>query len=60
MRLGRYEDKTEQQLNWWYSALIDYLKEKDMVKSPDCLYAVFVQNKFPKVWEKYLMEVSSD
>ena len=59
MQLGRYEDKTEQQLNWWYSEIVDYLKEKDMVKSPDCSYAVFVRNKFPQVWEKYLMEVGS-
>lgn len=56
MRLGRYEDKTEQQLNWWYSGIVDYLTEKDMVKNPDCSYAMFVRNKFPQVWEKYLME----
>ncbi|MBD5394752.1 MAG: hypothetical protein HDR71_10865 [Lachnospiraceae bacterium] len=55
MRLGRFEDKTEQQLNWWYSRLVDYLIEKDIVKDPDCSYAVFVRDKFPQVWEKYLM-----
>ena len=59
MRLGRYEDKTEQQLNWWYSEIVDYLKEKDMVKNPDCSYAVFIRNKFSQVWEKYLTEVGS-
>ena len=59
MRLGRYEDKTEQQLNWWYSGIVDYLTEKDMIKTPNCSYAVFVRNKFPQVWEKYLMEVGS-
>lgn len=59
MQLGRYEDKSEQQLNWWYSVIADYLKEKDMIKNPDCSYAVFVRNKFPQVWEKYLMEVGS-
>ena len=58
MRLGRFEDKTEQQLNWWYSGIVDYLMEKDMVKNPDCSYAVFVRNKFPQVWEKYLMQAS--
>ena len=60
MRLGRFEDKTEQQLDWWYSSIADYLEEKDMVKTPDCSYAVFVRNKFPQVWEKYLMEVGAD
>ena len=54
MRLGRFEDKTEQQLDWWYSSIADYLEEKDMVKTPDCSYAVFVRNKFPQVWEKYI------
>lgn len=58
MRLGRFEDKTEQQLNWWYSALVDYMKEKDMVKNPDCSYAVFVKDKFPQVWEKYLTDTT--
>ena len=57
MRLGRYEDKTEQQLNWWYSGMVDYMIEKDMVKNPDCSYAAFVRNKFPQVWKKYLTEV---
>lgn len=58
MRLGRFEDKTEQQLNWWYSALVDYMKEKDMIKNPDCSYAVFVKDKFPQVWEKYLTDTT--
>lgn len=51
--------ETEQQLNWWYSRPVDYLAEKEMVKNPDCSYAVFVRSKFPQVWEKYLMEVHS-
>lgn len=28
MRLGRFEDKTEQQLDWWYSSIADYMAEK--------------------------------
>ena len=56
MRVSRYEDKTEEQLNWWYSALVNYLAEKDMNKSPDCSYAVFLREKLPQVWERYLME----
>lgn len=55
MRVSRYEDKTEEQLNWWYSVLVKYLIEKDMSKTPDCSYAVFIRKKLPQVWERYLM-----
>lgn len=60
MRLGRFEDKTEQQLDWWYSSIADYMSEKDMVKTPDCSYAVFVRDKFPHVWEKYLRKIENE
>ena len=53
MRIARYEDKTEKQLAWWWSDLCGYLKEKDMIKTPDCSYARFVRKKFPWVWEQY-------
>jgi len=33
--------------------LCGYLKEKDMIKTPDCSYARFVREKFPWVWEWY-------
>ena len=58
MRLGRFEDKTQQQLDWWYSALVDYLTEKDMINNPDCSYAIFIRKKLPQVWEKYMRKVS--
>ena len=54
MKIGRFEDKTEQQLQWWYSDLVEYLKEKEMVNNPECSYAVFMKKKFPQVWEKYM------
>ena len=54
MRLSRYEDKSERQLEWWWSDLCGYLKEKDMINMPDCSYARFVREKFPWVWERYL------
>ena len=60
LRLGRFEDKTEQQLDWWYSSIADYLEEKDMVKMPDCSYAVFVRKKLPQVWEKYSRKVKAE
>lgn len=53
MKIGRFEDKSAQQLEWWYSSLIEYLKEKNMIETPDCSYALFVQKKFPQVWERY-------
>lgn len=59
MRIGRFEDKTERELNWWYSAILDYLKEKNMITNSDCSYAVFVKKTFPQVWEKYLTEAQS-
>lgn len=60
MRLGRFEDKTEQQLDWWYSSIADYLEEKDMIKNSDCSYAVFVRNKFPQVWERYMRKIEAE
>lgn len=53
MLLGRFEDKSEQQLKWWYASLVDYLKQKDMINNPECSYALFIKKKFPQVWEEY-------
>ncbi len=58
MRIGHFHEKTEKQLAWWYSGLVDYLKEKDMIQIPDCSYARFIRDKFPQVWEKYVSECS--
>lgn len=60
MKIGRFEDKTEQELNWWYSSLIGYLKEKNMIDTPDCSYAMFVKKKFPQVWENYIKKISGE
>ena len=30
MKVSHFEDKSEQQLEWWYSCLVDYLKEKQV------------------------------
>lgn len=56
MKIGYYEDKSEQQLEWWYSSIIDYLGEKNMIATPDCSYALFIKEKFPQVWEKYILQ----
>ena len=60
MRLGRFEDKSEQQLDWWYSSIADYMSEKDMVKTPDCSYAIFIRKKLPQVWERYMRKVEAE
>lgn len=31
MKIGRFEEKSEQQLEWWYSCCADYLNEKHMI-----------------------------
>lgn len=58
MKIGRYEDKSARQLEWWYSRLIEYLNEKNMAENADCSYALFVKKKFPRVWERYLQQSS--
>lgn len=56
LKIGRFEDKSEQALENWYNMIYEYIKEKNMIATPDCSYAKFVQTKFPQVWEKYLKE----
>jgi len=52
--IDRYEDKTPEQLQWWYKGLCGELKRKNMKDIPDCSYARFVQKKLPEVWAMYL------
>ena len=52
MKIGRYEDKTEKQLANWHNMILSYIKEKDMIKTPDCSYALYIKKKFPQVWEQ--------
>lgn len=59
MKVGRFEDKSKQQLEWWYSCGVEYLKEKRMIETPDCSYASFIKLKLPQVWEKYIAEYNS-
>lgn len=53
LTVGKFEDKSEKELNWYYNKILEYISEKDMIKTPDCSYAKFVREKFPFVWEKY-------
>ncbi len=59
MKIGRFEDKSDQALKNWYNMIYEYIKGKDMISTPDCSYAVFVKDKFPQVWERYLNEKSN-
>ena len=51
--LCRFEDKTESQLRWWHDNILEYIAEKEMIKTPNCSYAAFVRRKFPDVWADY-------
>ncbi len=59
MKIGRFDDKSDKALNNWYNMIYEYIKGKDMISTPDCSYAVFVKDKFPQVWERYLNEKSN-
>lgn len=53
LKIGRFEDKSDQSLENWYNMIYEYINEKNMIVTPDCSYAKFVKEKFPQVWEKY-------
>ncbi len=59
MKIGHFEHKSKKELEWWYSTIIEYLKEKNMIQTPNCSYALFIKEKFPHVWEKYILSNSS-
>lgn len=54
--IDRFEDKTPEQLDWWYTGLCGELARKNMKDIPDCSYAQFIQKKLPQVWERYIRE----
>ena len=58
MKIGRFEDKTEKAIANWHSMVLSYIREKDMIKTPDCSYGLFVKEKFPSVWRQYEKEIS--
>lgn len=51
--IGKFEDKSERELNWYYDKILEYISGKEMIKTPECSYAKFIREKFPFVWEKY-------
>lgn len=57
LKVSHYEDKTPEQLEWWYSMVADHMKEKDMINTPECSYARFVREKLLRAWVKYLHNI---
>lgn len=55
-KLCKYEDKSRREMQGWYNMIYSYIKEKNMIETPDCSYAVFVKQKFPNVWEQYIQD----
>lgn len=53
MLVGAFEDKADREMAMWYKMILDYLKEKEMIHTPENSYAKFVRNKFPWIWEQY-------
>ena len=51
--LSRYEDKSAEELARWHGNLLSYIREKDMIHSPNCSYAQFIRSRFPHIWAEY-------
>ncbi len=54
LKIGRFEDKSDKELQGRYNMIYEYIKEKNMIAVPDCSYAKFVRAEFPQVWERYI------
>ena len=60
LKVSRYEDKTSAQLTYWYKMIADYMREKNMLETPDCSYARFVRAKIPVAWEMLTNEYTEE
>ena len=60
LKVSRYEDKSKEQLEWWYSTVANYMAEKNMIENPFCSYAKFVKMNLPYAWELYLKKSEID
>lgn len=57
MDIGRYEHMTKKHLDFYYHMILTYMLRKHL--HTDSSYARFVQEKFPAVWERFLIESSN-
>lgn len=56
--INRYETLSERYLNFYYGMILNYIKQKEMQRTPDCSYARFVREKFPFIWEQYIQSIN--
>ena len=56
--INRYETLSERYLNFYYGMILDYIRKKEMYRTPECSYARFVRAKFPFVWERYIQGIN--
>lgn len=54
MKIGRFEEQPQRKLNWHYKQVLEYIREKQMYKTPMCSYAMFIKDKFPFIWDEYM------
>lgn len=59
MKIGRFEDKSPEELEMFYKMVVGYMRDKGMAKTPGCSYARFVREKLPEVWERFIEEVGA-
>lgn len=55
--IGRYEEKSQRELQWYAHTIRDYMAQKRMHLTPECSYARFIRRKFPDVWRQFVEEV---
>lgn len=49
LRVGRFDDKTPEELNGWYQMIRKEMTERNLCKDSDCSYARFLREKIPWV-----------
>lgn len=54
MKIGKFEEKSTKELEWWNTTTVDYIREKEMINTPNCSYAMFVKKNLPHIWERYI------
>lgn len=54
LEIGKFENKSEKELENWYKMILGVIQEKNMKDTPNCSYAEFVKNKFPFIWYDYI------
>lgn len=53
--LKKYETKTPEEISFFEQQVLADLCRQNMRANPDCSYAKFIQDKFPIVWNEYLL-----